>query len=87
MSFDIVRVKDEIFDIIANKLKKDKAALSETKTFNEEGVDSLDQVEIVMAVEEKFGCTIPDVDVERLVNINAVVEYIEEQYKAGKCKL
>ncbi|MCF8462979.1 MAG: acyl carrier protein [Rickettsiaceae bacterium] len=86
MSFDVVRVKEEIFDIIASKLKKDKTALSDTRSFAEEGVDSLDQVEIIMAIEEKFGCTIPDADVEKLVNINAVVEYIAEQHQAGKLK-
>ncbi len=42
------------------------------------GADSLDQVELVMAFEEAFGIEIPDDAAEKIVTVEAAVEYIEE---------
>ncbi len=41
------------------------------------GVDSLDVVELLMALEEKFGIEIPDEQAEKIVNVGDVVKYIE----------
>ncbi|GAB0031317.1 acyl carrier protein [Helicobacter pylori] len=42
------------------------------------GVDSLDVVELIMALEEKFGIEIPDEQAEKIVNVGDVVKYIED---------
>ena len=42
------------------------------------GADSLDIVEFIMALEEEFGLEIPDEDVEKIVTVKDVVEYISE---------
>ncbi len=42
------------------------------------GVDSLDVVELIMALEEKFGIEIPDEQAEKFVNVGDVVKYIED---------
>ena len=42
------------------------------------GLDSLDQVEIVMAVEDEFSMEIPDEDAEKLQTVGAFVKYVEE---------
>lgn len=42
------------------------------------GLDSLDQVEIVMAVEDEFSMEIPDEDAEKLQTVDAFVKYVEE---------
>lgn len=42
------------------------------------GADSLDTVELVMALEEEFGCEIPDEDAEKITTIQQAVTYIEE---------
>ncbi|GAA7282607.1 hypothetical protein BD0096_08740 [Helicobacter pylori] len=43
------------------------------------GVDSLDIVELIMALEEKFGIEIPDEQAEKIVNVGDVMRYIEKQ--------
>ena len=49
----------------------------ESKIIEDLGADSLDVVELVMALEEKFEVEIPDSDAEKLITINDVVSYIE----------
>ena len=43
------------------------------------GADSLDTVELVMALEEEFDREIPDEDAEKLITIGSTIEYIKEQ--------
>jgi acyl carrier protein len=43
------------------------------------GADSLDLVELVMALEEEFGQEIPDEDAEKIVTVKDAVQYIEER--------
>ncbi|WP_332258165.1 acyl carrier protein [Helicobacter pylori] len=42
-------------------------------------MDSLDIVELIMALEERFGIEIPDEQVEKIVNVGDVMRYIEKQ--------
>ncbi|MBF0453529.1 MAG: acyl carrier protein [Magnetococcales bacterium] len=44
---------------------------------NDLGADSLDTVELVMALEEEFGCEIPDEAAEKIITVKQAVEYIE----------
>lgn len=48
------------------------------------GADSLDSVELVMALEEKFGFEIPDEDAERMRKVEDVVKYIENRLRKGE---
>lgn len=50
----------------------------EAKFIEDLGLDSLDNVELVMAVEEKFGIIIPDEDAEKILTVGALVQYIAE---------
>ena len=50
----------------------------EAKFIEDLGADSLDTVELVMALEEEFGNEIPDEDAEKLTSVGDVVLYIEE---------
>jgi len=43
------------------------------------GADSLDTVELVMALEEKFGIEIPDEDAEKMVTVKNAIDYIESK--------
>ena len=43
------------------------------------GADSLDIVELVMAIEEEFGIEVPDEDAERMQNIGDVISYVQEK--------
>jgi acyl carrier protein len=48
------------------------------------GADSLDTVELVMALEEEFGHEIPDEDAEKLKSVEDVIDYIEKNRKKKK---
>ena len=45
------------------------------------GADSLDTVELVMALEEEFGNEIPDEEAEKLQSVGDVVKYVEDQQR------
>lgn len=69
---------DKIQTIITEKLGVDKNQVTPTASFIEDlGADSLDTVELVMALEEAYNLDIPDDHAEKLKTVNDVVEYIE----------
>ena len=53
----------------------------EAKFIEDLGADSLDTVELVMALEEEFGQEIPDEEAEKLQSVGDVIKYIEEKQK------
>lgn len=69
---------DKIVEIIARQLQIDADTISEhTKIMEDLSADSLDVVEMLMAMEECFGITVPDEDIEELITVSDIVEYIE----------
>ncbi|NEP80869.1 MAG: acyl carrier protein [Okeania sp. SIO3C4] len=79
--------QDDIFDkvqtIVSNQLEKPKEEVkSESNFANDLGADSLDTVELVMALEEEFDIEIPDEVAEQISTVQAAVEYIKEQTTA-----
>ena len=69
---------DRVVEIIANQLQIDVDMIDGScKVMEDLGADSLDVVEMLMAMEESFGITIPDEDIEELITVNDVVAYIE----------
>ncbi|TPH45387.1 acyl carrier protein [Helicobacter pylori] len=63
---------------MAERLEIDVSQVTpEAKFVKDLGVDSLDVVELIMALEEKFGIEIPDEQAEKIVNVGDVVRYIE----------
>ena len=74
---------EEVFEkvkgIIVNQLGvSDTAVTLEASFIDDLGADSLDIVELVMALEEEFDMEIPDEDAEKVVTVGDVVEYIKE---------
>ncbi|MEQ2008426.1 MAG: acyl carrier protein, partial [Limisphaerales bacterium] len=55
--------------------------VSEAKFIEDLGADSLDTVELIMALEEEFGIEVPDEEAEKLVSVGDVTRYIEESKK------
>ena len=75
--------QDKIKQIIADQLGVKKDEVTDNAKFVDDlGADSLDTVELVMALEEEFGIEIPDEEAEKLITVGDALRYIEE--KAGK---
>ncbi|MBN1794704.1 MAG: acyl carrier protein [Candidatus Omnitrophica bacterium] len=71
---------DRIKKIIAEQLGVKEEEVTESASFIDDlGADSLDTVELVMALEEEFGLEIPDEDAEKMTTVGDVVKYIEEK--------
>jgi len=67
-------------DIIVEKLGVNPSEVKEEASFVEDlGTDSLDTVELVMDLEEKFGLEIPDEDAEKIKTVRDAIDYIEKK--------
>lgn len=73
-------VGEKVKSIIAEQLgvKKDEVT-DGAKFIDDLGADSLDTVELVMALEEEFGIEIPDEDAEKMVTVGEAIKYIEQK--------
>lgn len=81
MSNDIAtRVKK----IVVEQLGVDEDKVTDNASFVDDlGADSLDTVELVMALEEEFGIEIPDEDAEKISSVDQAIEYITNQSQAA----
>ena len=69
---------DEVRDVVVEQLSMAPDAVKlESKIIEDLGADSLDVVELVMALEEKFEVEIPDSEAEKLKTIQDVVTFVE----------
>ena len=83
---ELIMSSEEIFEkiknIIIEQLQVSETAVTEEASFIDDlGADSLDLVELIMALEEEFGIEIPDTDAEKVVTVGDVVNYIKENVK------
>lgn len=70
---------DKIKKIIAEQLGVDEGEIAPESHFIDDlGADSLDTVELVMALEEEYGIEIPDEDAEKIQTVGDVAKYIDE---------
>ena len=71
-------IEERVYAIIEKELGVNPEQITPTASFIEDlGADSLDTVELVMAFEEEFGMEISDEDAEKLVTVQAVVDYLK----------
>ena len=69
---------DQIKEILATSLSIDADSITEASSFSEDlGIDSLDIVELLMTLEDKYGVIVPDDEVTNLKTIGDIAEYIE----------
>jgi len=70
---------DKVKEIIIEQLGVAETAVTAEASFIDDlGADSLDIVELIMALEEEFDLEIPDTDAEKVVTVGDVVEYIKD---------
>ena len=75
-------LEDKVKKIIIDQLGVDEAEVTpEAKFIDDLGADSLDTVELVMALEEEFGIEIPDEDAEKIATVQNAVAYIRDHKK------
>ena len=71
-------VFDKVKEIIVEQLGvAENAVTTESSFIDDLGADSLDIVELIMALEEEFGIEVPEVEAEKIVSVGDVVEYIK----------
>lgn len=72
--------EDKVKSIIAEQLGvKLEEVKPESSFVDDLGADSLDTVELVMALEEEFGVEIPDEDAEKMTTVGNAIDYINEK--------
>lgn len=73
---------ERVKKIVAEQLGVNEADVKDNSSFVEDlGADSLDTVELVMALEEEFGCEIPDEEAEKITTVQQAVDYINSHSK------
>ena len=76
---------DKVKQIISEQLGVDESEVTPSASFVDDlGADSLDQVELVMALEEAFDLEIPDEDAEKIRTVQDAVDYIDKHAKVSK---
>ena len=75
-------IENRVKEIITEQLGVDqKEVTTEASFIDDLGADSLDTVELVMALEEEFDIEIPDEDAEKIITVSDVTNYIKEKAK------
>ena len=73
-------IEERVKKIVAEQLGvKEEEVQTEASFVEDLGADSLDTVELVMALEEEFGSDIPDEDAEKLTTVGDAIKYIESK--------
>ena len=70
-------IEERVKKIIVDQLGADAAAVKPEASFIEDlGADSLDTVELVMALEEEFDIEIPDAEAEKITTVQSAIDYV-----------
>ena len=73
-------IEQQVKDIVAEQLGVSIDEVKNESSFQDDlGADSLDTVELVMALEEAFGCEIPDEDAEKITTVQAAIDYVNAE--------
>lgn len=75
---DLTNIEARVKKIVSEQLgiKEDKEISNDASFVDDLGADSLDTVELVMALEEEFECEIPDEDAEKITTVQQAIDYV-----------
>lgn len=80
----VAEIKNRIVEIIANQLGIDQDDVTaEASVIDDLGADSLDVVELVMALEEEFDLEIPDEEAEKITKVQNIFDYMANALQAA----
>ena len=75
-------IEQRVKKIVSEQLGANEADVKNESSFVDDlGADSLDTVELVMALEEEFDCGIPDEDAEKITNVQQAIDYVGAHLK------
>jgi acyl carrier protein len=78
-------VDERVKEIIVEQLGVDASQVTERAKFVDDlGADSLDTVELVMALEEEFSLEIPDEDAEKITSVGEAIDYIKNNAESSE---
>jgi len=81
-SFKMENIEQRVKKIVAEQLGVNEADIKNESNFVDDlGADSLDTVELVMALEEEFECEIPDEDAEKITTVQQAIDYVNANIK------
>lgn len=69
-------IEDRVKKIVSEQLGVKDEIASDASFVDDLGADSLDTVELVMALEEEFDCEIPDEDAEKITTVQQAIDYV-----------
>lgn len=77
-------IEDKVKAIITDQLGVKLEEVTPGASFTSDlGADSLDTVELIMAIEEEFKIEVPDEDAEKIKTVGEIIKYIEDKIHAG----
>jgi acyl carrier protein len=75
-------VEERVMKIVVEQLGVNEGEVTKESSFVDDlGADSLDTVELVMALEEEFDCEIPDEEAEKITTVKQAIDYINAHQK------
>lgn len=75
-------IEQRVKKIVAEQLGANETDVKNVSSFVDDlGADSLDTVELVMALEEEFDCEIPDEEAEKITTVQLAIDYINTNLK------
>jgi len=71
-------IEERVKKIVAEQLGVKEDIANDASFVDDLGADSLDTVELVMALEEEFQCEIPDEEAEKITTVQQAIDYVEQ---------
>lgn len=73
-------IQEQVVKVIAEQLSVEPEKIKPESHFIDDlGADSLDLVELVMALEKEFDCEIPDEEAEKITTVQSAIDYVSKQ--------